>query len=197
METNESKDTITPKQRAFIDEYLKDKNATQAAIRAGYSAKTAQQQGSRMLLNVVVSREIKLALKRISQKAELKAADVMAEIRRLAFVDLSKAFGEDGAVLHPQDMPKDIRAALASLEIDEIFAGRGPARQKIGETKKMKLFDKVRSLEMLAKHFKLLTESVEVTNADHSSAPKTADEAAKVEARIKELTELRNRAGSD
>ena len=45
--------TLTPKQQRFVEEYTIDSNATQAAIRAGYSERTAQQQGSRLLLNVV------------------------------------------------------------------------------------------------------------------------------------------------
>ena len=49
---------LTPKQQRFVDEYLIDLNATQAAIRAGYSEKTAQQMGSRLLLNVVIQEAI-------------------------------------------------------------------------------------------------------------------------------------------
>jgi phage terminase small subunit len=64
---------MTPKQERFVEEYLIDLNATQAAIRAGYSPKTADQQGSRMLKNVKVSQAIKAAQANLSQKAELTA----------------------------------------------------------------------------------------------------------------------------
>lgn len=157
---------LNAKQRIFVSEYLKDKNATQAAIRAGYSKKTATKIGSENLLKPDIKAAIEKAIKKVTERAELKASDVLAEIRKLAFVDLSKAYAADGSLLHPHDMPEDVRAALQSLETDEIFAGRGPSRKKVGETKKIKLTDKVRSLEMLAKHFKLLTDIVEHSGKD-------------------------------
>ena len=63
---------ITPKQQRFVTEYLIDLNATQAAIRAGYSRKTAQQQGSRLLTNVVVKRAIAA-----QQDRQLKSVEVL------------------------------------------------------------------------------------------------------------------------
>jgi phage terminase small subunit len=64
---------MTPKQERFVEEYLIDLNATQAAIRAGYSPKTADQQGSRMLKNVKVLEAIQVAKGKLSEKAELTA----------------------------------------------------------------------------------------------------------------------------
>ena len=63
---------LTEKQQRFVEEYLIDLNATQAAIRAGYSAKTADQQGSRMLANVKVQQAISGSMSRLwTQKVEL------------------------------------------------------------------------------------------------------------------------------
>ena len=70
METGQPR--ITPKQQRFVTEYLIDLNATQAAIRAGYSRKTAQQQGSRLLTNVVVKRAIAA-----QQDRQLKSVEVL------------------------------------------------------------------------------------------------------------------------
>jgi phage terminase small subunit len=64
-------DTLTPKQQRFVEEYLIDLNATQAAIRAGYSDKTACEQGSRLLTNVKVSKAIAEAQKKLSELAEI------------------------------------------------------------------------------------------------------------------------------
>lgn len=61
---------LTDKQRAFVLEYLKDKNATQAAIRAGYSPKTAQEQSSRLLSNVMVRAEIDLFIEKVSEETQ-------------------------------------------------------------------------------------------------------------------------------
>ena len=65
-----SKD-LNPKQQRFVDEYLVDLNATQAAIRAGYSEKTAKVQGSRLLTNVIVAEAIQRGQQQIADKFEL------------------------------------------------------------------------------------------------------------------------------
>jgi hypothetical protein len=68
---------LTAKQAAFVREYLVDRNATQAAIRAGYSKHTAQEQSSRLLSNVIVAAEIAKAESKLQAKAEITAEMVM------------------------------------------------------------------------------------------------------------------------
>jgi len=68
---------ITPKQQRFVEEYLVDMNATQAAIRAGYSKQTANQQGPRLLVNVGVSNAIAEGQKRLTDKVEIKAEEIV------------------------------------------------------------------------------------------------------------------------
>ncbi len=78
---------LSPKQERFVAEYLKDQNATQAAIRAGYSKKTAAQQGSRLLMNVEVSKAVGKRQQRVAKKAEITVESLAAEYeeaRRLA-----------------------------------------------------------------------------------------------------------------
>lgn len=62
---------LTPKQQRFVEEYLIDLNATQAAIRAGYSEKTAQEQSSRLLSNVMVQEAVQKAKNKLSERTEL------------------------------------------------------------------------------------------------------------------------------
>ena len=157
---------LNAKQRIFIKEYLKDKNATKAAQRAGYSKKTAGKIGSENLSKPEIKKEIEKGLQRVADKAELKASDVLAEIRKLAFMNVSKAYDDKGNLKHPMDLPEDLQCSLQSLEVYDEFAGKGKDREKIGETKKVKFNDKVRALEMLAKHFKLLTDVSEVSGKD-------------------------------
>lgn len=152
---------LNDKQRIFVSKYVKYRNATRAARLAGYSPKTAYSQGSELLKHPEIARAIEKRFAGIEARAELKASDVLAEIKKLAFVNLSQAYGPDGALLHPHDMPKDLQAALQSVETDELFVNR--RKRKIGVTKKIKLSDKVRALEMLAKHFKLLTDVQEIS----------------------------------
>ena len=76
---------MTPKQQLFVDEYLIDLNATQAAIRAGYSARTAEQQGPRLLGNVEVAAAIEARMKVRSERLEIEADRVLQGIARIAF----------------------------------------------------------------------------------------------------------------
>ena len=62
---------LTPKQQRFVEEYLIGLNATQAAIRAGYSEKTAQEQSSRLLPNVMVQEAVQKAKNKLSERTEL------------------------------------------------------------------------------------------------------------------------------
>lgn len=77
--TRKSAKSLSPKQQKFASEYLKDRNATQAAIRAGYSKHTAPQQGSRLLTNVEVAKAVRTDQKRLAKKAEITAESLAAE----------------------------------------------------------------------------------------------------------------------
>jgi phage terminase small subunit len=79
---------LNPKQRRFVAEYLIDLNATQAAIRAGYSKKNADVTGPRLLGNVGVAAAVAAGTSKQLATAELTAARVLEEIRRLAFIDM-------------------------------------------------------------------------------------------------------------
>lgn len=70
---------LTPKQRLFVVEYLKDLNATQAAIRAGYSEKTARSQGQRLLTNVDIAAAIKKAIDERAEKIQIDAEWVLRQ----------------------------------------------------------------------------------------------------------------------
>lgn len=75
---------LTPKQQAFVDEYIIDLNGTQAAIRAGYSEKTAQEIASQNLSKLIIKEAVDAAILRRSKKTERKAADVLADVQELA-----------------------------------------------------------------------------------------------------------------
>lgn len=157
---------LTPKERLFIAEYLKDKNGSRAAIAAGYKKAGAAVTASKLIRKPNVAEAINASLTQIIEKAELTAAEVLAEIRKLAFADVTDAFDENGELKNLKTLPEDVRKALSSVETDELFEGFGKEREKIGVTRKVKFADKVRALEMLAKYFKLLTDVSEVTGAN-------------------------------
>jgi hypothetical protein len=73
---------LTPKQQRFVQEYLQDHNGTQAAIRTGYSAKTAKQQGSRLLADPRIQAAVRAGQKKVAKKAEVTVDSLMAELEQ-------------------------------------------------------------------------------------------------------------------
>lgn len=146
---------LTPKQKRFVDEYLIDLNATQAAIRAGYSPKTANEQGARLLANVSIAQTIQKAMQDREQRTEITQDRVLQEYARLAFYDPRKLFQPDGMPKPIEALDDDTAAALAGLEVREEFEGAGENRAFVGYTKKYKLANKLGALDSLAKHLGL------------------------------------------
>lgn len=109
---------LTAKQTQFVAEYLIDLNATQAAIRAGYSTKTAQRIGSENLLKPVVATALTEAMKARGVRTEVTADDVVREITRLAMFDI----GDLIEVRNPADikaLPEDVRRAIVGWSWDK------------------------------------------------------------------------------
>lgn len=150
---------LTDKQKKFCEEFLIDFNGTQAAIRAGYSKKTAFVQASRLLSNAKVSEYLDVRRQRIMNKLEISQERTMQEIGRIAFSDIRKLFNENGELLPFKDLDEDSASVLASVETEELFEGTGKERHSIGVSRKIKLHNKVSALEMLAKHFKIFSDA--------------------------------------
>ena len=151
---------LNKRHQLFVAAYLKDKNGRQAAVAAGYAPKNAAITASKLLTNPNIQKEVEAALTRVTDKAEVTAARVLQEISRLAFVDMNQMYDEKGQLLPLHKMPEDVRRALAGVESEEVRIG-GKVRARV---KKVRMTSKERALEMLAKHFKLLTEVVESKN---------------------------------
>lgn len=143
---------ITPRQQRFVDEYLVDLNATQAATRAGYSARTANEQGARLLAKASVQEAIAAKQQRLAIKCEISAERVLEEYRRIAFADPRAvlAWGPEGVKLRPSDDLKPEEAALVS-EVSETKDGM-----------RIKLHSKLDALGSLAKHLGLFKEAPDV-----------------------------------
>lgn len=141
---------LSPKQSLFIAEYLVDGNATQAAIRAGYSRKTAYRSGHDNLKKRQISQAIADAQKRRLERVELKADDVLRELLTFAKVDPAQAFDARGRPLPLKEMPEEVRRAIAAVEV-----GRG------GRINKLKFWPKDKGLELLGKYLKMFSEKIE------------------------------------
>ena len=137
---------MTPKQQRFIEEYLIDLNATQAAIRAGYSAKTANEQGARLLANVSVRSAIAEAKTKRSEDTQINAAWLLTRLAQESVADLSDLYDELGRVKPVKDWPLIWRQGLvAGIEVEMIGEGAG-------HVTKIKISDRIKRLELIGKH---------------------------------------------
>lgn len=145
----------------FVDEFMLDRNATEAAIRAGYSAKSARTIGPRLLRDVAILAEVNKRGAERSQRLGITADRIMQEYERLALLDVADLFNPNGTMKRLDEMPEDARRAISGIEIMEEFQGRGEDRVFLGYVKKLKLADKKGALDSLAKIMGLMKEKVE------------------------------------
>lgn len=140
------------KQERFVEEYLVDLNATKAAERAGYSKASARSIGHELLTKPDIQNEIAAAKAARSKRTAITQEKVLRELARIAFVDLRRAYVAGGQLKEPSDLPSDMAHAIASIEVDELFEGRGKNREPVGYTRKVRFHSKVRALEILLEH---------------------------------------------
>lgn len=148
--------SLSPLQRLFALEYIVDLNGTRAAIRAGYSARTAAQQAHQLLRNPLVLAEIdaqkKARLKRIAMDADALLLRLFEE----ADADMADLFDDDGNLRPVKDWPAIWRRGLvAGIETEEILGASeedGKPRPVVGYTRKVKLADRMKRLEAIGRH---------------------------------------------
>jgi phage terminase small subunit len=160
------KDELTPSQARFAEEYVKDLNKTQAAIRAGYSENTAESQGVRLSKNAKVQQYILKLQEKRSHRTEITADKVLKEIFDLATVDITQAFDDMGQMKPLKEIPANVRKAISHLEVAEIFDGQGDQKHAIGLMKKSRFYDRIRALELLMRHLGLLNDKLQITESD-------------------------------
>ena len=172
--------TLTPRQQRFVDEYLVDLNGTQAAIRAGFSKKNADSIAIQVLRKPQVAEAVAAAIQSRSKKVGLTAEWVVERLMSLADADVAELYDDHGNLLPMRDLPQGVRRAVSSVEVCEEWEGVGENRKLVGYTKKVKLWDKVKSLEHLGRHLGMFTDKVEVGGLE-----KFADEIASAWERLR------------
>jgi phage terminase small subunit len=180
---------LTPKQQRFVAEYLVDLNATQAAIRCGYSRKAAKEQGYRLLTNAHIQAVIQRQQAKKVARAELTADRVLEEYRRLGFSNVQDLLDAHGNLRPIHELPAEVAASIASLEVIMKNATAGDG--KVDRVLKVKFWDKTRALNDLARHFALLVDRIEV-----SGEVTLGEKIAAARQRGAQLLAERNSAGS-
>lgn len=145
---------MTKKQKLFCEEYLIDLNATQAAIRAGYSPETAGAIGNENLKKPEIRAYIDRAMAERSRRTGVNADRVVQELAKIAFVNASDVIDPETATIREDALPEDT-AAIQSVKV-KTFGEDGLERE-------IKMADKLKALELLGKHMGMFKERISVS----------------------------------
>jgi phage terminase small subunit len=147
---------LTPRQLRFVQEYLLDLNATKAAIRAGYSGRTANEQGSQLLGHPGIRAAIDAAKIERSERLQVDADWMLRRLVEEAEADLADLYDAKNNLKPIEEWPPIWRQGLvAGVDVEALFEGSGEDRRQIGFTKRLKLSDRVRRLELIGKHVRV------------------------------------------
>lgn len=168
---------LNEKQKRFCEEYIIDLNATQSALRAGYSKNTAYSQGQRLLKNVEVQENIRLLIEKRSERTEISQDRVIEELANIAFANATDyasvverqatvevegkmvpIFDDDGNPLMYRTVEPVLTETLTEKQrraLSVIKKGR--------DGFEVKPYDKIRALELLGKHLGMFDDKIEVS----------------------------------
>ena len=157
---------MTQKQKRFIEEYLIDLNATQAAIRAGYSPDTAKAIGSENLTKPDIRAQIDRAMAERSKRTGVNAERVVQELAKIAFVNAAEVIDPKTATVKEDALPEDT-AAIQSVKV-KTFGEDGLERE-------IKMADKLKALELLGKHLGMFKARIELSGGLDTEKSKLDD----------------------
>ena len=147
---------LTEKQRRFVDEYLIDLNATQAAIRAGDSVKTAREQASQNLTKLNIQQAISEKMAERSKRTGVNQDRIVLELAKIAFVNAADVIDSDDATIKAGATADDT-AAIQSVKVKVI-----PTKEGEGVEREIRLNDKLKALELLGKHLGMWNDKLDV-----------------------------------
>ncbi len=153
---------LTDKQKRFCEEYIIDLNGTRAYKAAYTSVKkdeTAAANAARLLRYAKVQEYIQKLKDERSKRTEITADMVLKEYAKLAFLNPKQFFNDDGSLKPISELDDDTAAAIAGLEVKDLFDKEGP----IGTLHKLKIADKKGALDSIAKHLGMFIERKEVS----------------------------------
>lgn len=175
--------TVAERRTAFVEAYLQNGgNATQAALAAGFSPKTAYVSGHRQLKHDQVRAQIEQRQAELRKKFELTTETLLNNLRQAVMFDPRKLYDENGALKPVTELDDDTAMALTGLEQCDEFEGRGAARKWVGITKKLKWLDKNVARDQANKILGLYEKDNTQPNAAIAEAMKEANSIAKTRA---------------
>lgn len=149
---------LTDKQQRFVDEYLIDLNATQAAIRAGYSVKTANEQGSQNLAKLSIQQAIAERMAERSRRTGVNQDRVVLELAKIAFVKMTDIVDSEGNI--KENAAEDDLACIESVKYKHSDTDTG-----CSEEREVKIASKLKALELLGKHLGMWNDKVDLNVA--------------------------------
>lgn len=160
MAKKKKQEGLNDKQKHFCREFLRDFNATKAAIRSGYSEKTARQIGSEHLSKLDIQQYIQALAIELNTKTDNQIESIIAELQLIAFGSMRDVadWGVDGVYVKDSSVLRE--EAKLILEVSETSSEKGGSKVKI------KLHDKLKALELLGRYHKIFTDKVEHTGKD-------------------------------
>ncbi|MBW2178786.1 MAG: terminase small subunit [Deltaproteobacteria bacterium] len=144
MVKKKKKAKLSPMQDKFIHNLIKGMTQEKAYIKAGYAPKAARKNASRLMTNDNIVKELAIRKARATKLADVNAANIIKGIAQIAFFDIRKIYNRDGTLKKLHEIDKNTAAALVGVDVQEsIIYGQF--------TKKIKMSDKLKALEYLAK----------------------------------------------
>ena len=148
---------LTAKQQKFVDEYLIDLNATQAAIRAGYKkTEYTDTNANKLLENTRIREAVDKSMAERSRRTGINQDRVIQELARIAFVNPQNVINSEDASIRTDDTEDDL-ACVQSVKVKTMDGEKGSSVER-----EVRLNDKMRALELLGKHLGMFKDKVEL-----------------------------------
>jgi phage terminase small subunit len=151
---------VTKKQKRFVEEYLIDLNAAQAAIRAGYSPKAAYSIGSENLRKPEIRACIEKAMAERSKRTGINQDRIIMELAKIGLLNPKNLINFEEATVKEDATEEDL-AAISSIRVK-----RFPTKDGEGVEREVKMYDKAKALELLGRHLGMFKDKVEVSGLE-------------------------------